>query len=182
MSLSQFYTVHKLGPHESSTVSMVSLEQQNYPQSTHPLTSYPLVEYYTRLGWGLLIRLPTVERECIMARRAKFKEIEFVTLTLSKGDKKKFETWAQAQEMTALGFVQTLATDGYKLSVSHDFDNDCFIVACTGKDTAAHNNGKCFTSRAPTVEEAVFMTAYKHYVVCDAGSWGEPSENGMSWG
>lgn len=130
----------------------------------------------------LSIEIPSIERMLSMARKPKFTEIEFVDLTLTKADAKKFTDWVSKQDKPLILWLSNLITDGYKVSQSADFEHNCVIVAVTGKSTAAFNTDRCFTSRAEEIEEALWMAVYKHYVVCDGASWGEPHNDTLSWG
>lgn len=148
-----------------------------YPLPPYPLRFEFLDSPFVRVFW-----LEPNPEALSMKRRAAFTEIEFVTLVLTKSDEKAFVEWHGAQKIELISHLATMVTDGYKLSFSHDFDHDCFIVACTGTKNASDNVGRCFTSRAGTVQEACWLAVYKHYVVCDGASWGEPSDGIMSWG
>lgn len=108
--------------------------------------------------------------------------VEFVNITVSTADKNKFDAWVGTQTVELAEIMTHIITSGYKLSVSLDQNNDCYICALTGTEDQRWNSKKCMTSRADSIEEAIWLAAYKHLVICDGGDWGESNSRSIAWG
>ena len=107
---------------------------------------------------------------------------EFVNVRLDANSRPIVEQWVVDNEPELGTMIEALVSDGYKLSLNLDTRHDCFICAFTGTDENRENRGLCMTSRASTAMEALWVGLYKHYVVCDGGSWGKPEQSAADWG
>lgn len=118
-----------------------------------------------------------------MAKQKNNYGVEFVVINLNDAQKQDFVVWAEKNLKSIFKHVAELTQDGYKLSFSSDFENDCFIVSMTGSDTAPYNVKNCFSSRSQNLEEATLLAIYKHIVIAQEKSWTEVStKRDMTWG
>lgn len=119
-----------------------------------------------------------------MKKSNRFKSnIEFVTLKLTSQDKTKFDEWAKPNAGKIFKYLGELAEGGYKFSVSPDFNNACVIASLTGTDNSVDNGGLCMTSRAETIDEALLVMCYKHFVMANGGNWLDiAGQNSDNWG
>jgi hypothetical protein len=108
--------------------------------------------------------------------------VEFVNIKVAPDQKSDFLKWAKTAQDDLGTFLINLVGAGYKLSANCDEQNDCFIVAVTGTQASRENRGLCVTSRSDDLIEAILLAMYKHFVICDSGSWGAPEERNDSWG
>lgn len=109
--------------------------------------------------------------------------VQFINIRLGKLEKEAFEVWYKENLKSLFKMVNTLHEEGYKISLSPDFQNNCIIASITGTDNASFNNGLCFTSRAEVVEEAIMLMCYKHIVMAHSESWEEIAESrDDAWG
>jgi hypothetical protein len=108
--------------------------------------------------------------------------VDFVNLKLTEDDRKAFADWAETNSGDTLTYLEQLIGSGYKLSLNEDEENHCFIAAVTGGQDNRDNRNKCLISRAPDLLEVLQMALYKHFVMCNAGDWGETEKQDMSWG
>lgn len=109
--------------------------------------------------------------------------IQFINIRLGKLEKEAFEVWYKENLKNLFKMVNTLHEEGYKISLSPDFQNNCIIASITGTDNASFNNGLCFTSRAEVVEEAIMLMCYKHIVMAHSESWEDIAESrDDAWG
>jgi hypothetical protein len=61
--------------------------------------------------------------------------------------------------------VESMARDGYRISLSYNEQNDAIIASVTCKDDASPNAGCTYTSFAGDWLSALRVAAFKHYVV-----------------
>ena len=116
-----------------------------------------------------------------MAQKTRY-GVEFVNVRLTEDDKPRFKSWA-GENLDDLGtFLSELIGSDYKLSMNLDLRNDCYIVAVTGTTENRVNKSLCMTSRASDLVEAILIALYKHFVLCESGSWGEPTSGVTDWG
>jgi|SRR5664279_1210551 len=107
--------------------------------------------------------------------------VTFVTINLTEADQKKFAGWISGivEEWPTL-FSQLIA-DGYKVGVTWDDNNACFIASLTGKVEGEVNYNKCIVARSSEWHEALQLLHYKHLIVCAAGDWTK-HQSAASWG
>lgn len=111
----------------------------------------------------------------------KFLDFEFVNYKLTKDDKKQFDKWASDNADKLIPLVTQLFEAGYKLSISPDLDNLCYIATITSTKHSAHNKMSAMTSRSDDWTEAVMIGLYKHFVVFDGADWPKDADRD-SWG
>lgn len=106
---------------------------------------------------------------------------QFVNISLSVADQKHFGEWFTDNETTILPTLSEINADGYKFSVSYDFENECFIAALSGNRNTNENNGCTITARSNEWIEAIGLVVYKHVVMCNTGDWQDYAKP-ANWG
>jgi hypothetical protein len=117
-----------------------------------------------------------------MAKQGSRYGVDFVALRVSEEQKVAFQQWASDNEDDLPELLVNFVGDNYKVSLNLDARNDCYIASATGTDDNRINRAKCMTARSKNLMEALFLLLYKHYVMCEAGSWGDPVTSGTDWG
>jgi hypothetical protein len=112
---------------------------------------------------------------------ARLPETDFVNLTLPQSEESNFTGWAKKNEKQWPAMVTTLIEQGYRVSLSPDFENACIIVTLTCRSADSPNNGKAMSTRAEHWIDALLLALYKH-LVFTAGNWGEVQPRRRSWG
>lgn len=129
-----------------------------------------------------LIYMPIPYWSDVMARKSNFKSIEFVRTQLGVNDKKTVDAWLEKNPLDIAEFIDYMIGDQYKVSVSLDDDHSAYIVSLIGKPDNLHNANLCMSSRGPDLYTAFGVTAYKHVVMFDQGSWGAGESSQDNWG
>jgi len=98
------------------------------------------------------------------ASKVSFGDMRFVDLKLNPMEQGVYD----AQPLTPdelLGGLHHLAFEGYKVSVTYDGKNSCFIVSfsCSLQDRT--NSGMVLVTRGRDLIDAVGLGLYKHYTV-----------------
>lgn len=70
-----------------------------------------------------------------------------------------------------------LIEDGYKLTVSYDFDHEAYNVSLTCRADDDPNKGLTLTGRGGSVEAALVSFSYKHVTILEK-VWGEAGTQG----
>jgi hypothetical protein len=114
------------------------------------------------------IRKFFTEQEEIMSNGKKspakpfnYAEVEFVQHKLNAEEKVQFTSWGSGKNFDSDLEVSDFIQHGWKVSVSWDMNNDCYIVAATCKDEKSVNVNKCITSRSDQWFEALLMNVFK---------------------
>lgn len=90
----------------------------------------------------------------------------FVEISLAGHDMAQIE--AEMGSVDALfDALSVMLTEGYRISLSHNVQNDAIIASVTCKDEDSVNAGCTFTSFAKDWVTALKIAAYKHYVVTE---------------
>ena len=97
-------------------------------------------------------------------------QIEFINYKFNQETKAAFEAWYSAKGNTFLQAVYDTLGNSYKLSLSWDSSNDCFIAAMTGREDSL-NPHSCITLRSTDWVKALAALAYVHTVVFDGEIW-----------
>lgn len=115
-----------------------------------------------------------------MAKQRSF-EWNFAAVVINTAEKKKFEAWFHEQSASFFKHVDDMISEGYKLSISPDFENQCIIATWSWTKNAAMNANTSLVSRSEDMTEAILLGVYKHVVLCNGGEWPtEPVRN--NWG
>lgn len=99
---------------------------------------------------------------------------EFVDIPLTEDD---FEQIGKAfpDIETTDEAIADLLSQGYRVSLSYNSNNDAFIASVTCKNEDDENHGKTFNAFAGSWVEALQCALYKHYVKARK-NWGGGSE------
>lgn len=112
-----------------------------------------------------------------------WQQYDFVNITLTESDKAKFAEWQGKQGSKVYDQLDGLIQSGYKLSSSYDEANKCNIVSLTCREIGDVNYGYVLSSRAGNIWDALALTLYKHYEMCDDGDWAvDQRKTSNSWG
>lgn len=110
-----------------------------------------------------------------------WKDFEFVDIKLSDADKAHFKQQYAENAPELFDALVTLVEGGYKLTISGDERNACFISSLTCKHEADDNYGYVLTSRSDDLYECMLLGAFKHIYLCKDGVW--PKEKSANaWG
>lgn len=112
---------------------------------------------------------------------ARYNQKQFATVTLEKADEKKLVEWAEGNSVTGISSLQDLTADGYKISIAWVDSNQSFCCSLIGTEVSKPNRDAILTSWSDDLEEALVMSAYKHFVVCDGGEW-PVNDQSSRWG
>lgn len=117
-------------------------------------------------------------QEFIMPKKAKsgsngngFPMTEFVHYKLNAQEKKDFVAWKSKHADNLETFMVDMMQKGYKMSVSFDDTNDCWIGSATCKDEGSGNHNKCLTSRSDAWYDALLMNVFKTTELCNDMLW-----------
>jgi len=144
------------------------------------------IEWYNLQGVQAVLYLTTLRQgtSVTVARTKKannWGNMTFVDFRLNLSDHAAYEDWYTQNSKKLDGMVDDLLADGYKLSISPDFDNQCTIVTIISKDPKSVNGEACFTTRSELWLDALSLALYKHYIVAEDTVW--PTDKGnRSWG
>lgn len=107
----------------------------------------------------------------------------FVEVPLSDDDKASLAQ-GHFEAEDAFSFLEELANDGYKVSISQDAKNSCYIASATGRHPDDPNNGYTLSGRGPDVLGSLAALAYKHITLCERGAWANHTNGAAtsSWG
>lgn len=96
--------------------------------------------------------------------------VTFVNVYLSDEDKRALSEWEVSQEDLFL-WIERQVDNGYKVSMSRDVNNSCFIVALTGKAACnpPENAGLCLMSRGSSLQHALYSAVFKVERYCVDG-------------
>ena len=107
--------------------------------------------------------------------------MEFVELKLPLDQKSAYTAWLKSNSDKFWQLLTELGESGYKVTLSPDTDNACYIVSLIGTKNSRSNANRCMSSRSDDPFEAYMLAFYKHFVICDGSDWGKTS-NDRSWG
>lgn len=115
--------------------------------------------------------------EHLQSRRGKARQAEgqvawqgFVDVPLTDEDKASLAE-GHFEAADAFSFLEEMVEDGYKVSVSQDAKNSCYVASATGRRPDDPNNGYTLTGRGPDVVGSLASLAYKHITLCERGAW-----------
>jgi hypothetical protein len=164
----------------------------------HYATWYPLlVPLNSRLKDGYLTKTyfatcfnKTYEKrkELLMSKKARsktksssFSDYTFVNIDLPRSEKPNVDVWASKNFEDIPVFLDDLTTTGHKISMSYSDYNDAFTVSVTCNDTESVNYQKILSSKAGSSWDALVLTLYKVYIVCENGAWAVDGDT-SAWG
>lgn len=109
--------------------------------------------------------------EARMANKAYNKDYRFVNRTLTTEELTAFDTWYQSKDRKVDAAMEEAFADQYKIAVSYDEKNNCFIASMTFKSEKGINVNKSLNARSDTWLEALALAVYKHHVIFEQGEW-----------
>lgn len=110
--------------------------------------------------------------------RTPFGNVEFINFKFDRETKEKFEQWYASKGNTVIqGIFETIQAE-YKLSVSYDSQNECFIASMTGKEDSLNPN-KCIVIRSSEWMRALAGVAFVNIVLFDGEIWEASGETDM---
>lgn len=98
--------------------------------------------------------------------------VEFCDIPLSKEDKEALVEW-WPEDFDLLLWIEAQNENGYKVSFSYDFYNDCSNVSliATRACTIEANAGLCMVSRGSSMLNAIKACLYRLAKYCADGVW-----------
>ena len=106
----------------------------------------------------------------------------YVNIPISEADKETIQS-KDCDPVRVLDWIERLAVDGYKVSLSYDANSDCFIVSVTSTRASNGDYNRCVTSRSNEVGRAWLTALYKFEVLLMGGAIPAPldSPKGSVW-
>lgn len=101
----------------------------------------------------------------------------FSNVQLAKADKAAIKKMAWGA-VECMGYLQSMVDDLYKVTITFDWDNQCYTVSATGKGDA--NTGLTMTQRHSDLFVAIAAHAHSHLEKTQA-VWPEPHEIEVHW-
>lgn len=88
----------------------------------------------------------------------------FINPNITEDVKRRVAAWAGA-ETEVWGYVEDIVGKGYKLGISFDGKNDCYIASVTDRTGNERFDQACFTVRGATCWDALVRALGLHYAV-----------------
>lgn len=96
--------------------------------------------------------------------------IGFVDIPLNDTDKEYLKGMSREAD-DLLGILEALVQEGYKLSISPDFEHNSVIASATGRIPGSPNEGRSLSARGPDLAGAINALWYKHGILGESGNW-----------
>jgi hypothetical protein len=161
--------------------SLQRVIREQYPHKKHP-HEYKKGSFYVsdcaNLPRGMVVVEFASEGWNIMPRNNDF---QFANIKLNRSDEKEFRGWSETQDFDTMGLLTNLGGDGYKVSLAWIDKQNAWCVTLVATDGAKHNKNRGLSSWSDDLEEAIWISGYKHYRMCDGGSWPDEGSN-QNWG
>ena len=113
-----------------------------------------------------------------------FGDFKFVNVRLDKADQEWMGAANLADEFPLTGVI-SLATEGYKFSLSEDAANHSYVASLTDRRAGSPTEKHILTGRGSTPIDAWFSLCYKHLVKCQE-DWGpfatDSGGDNQQWG
>lgn len=90
----------------------------------------------------------------------------FVDIKLTAEQRDEFKEWP-GRGGDIVRQLQALADDGYRFGVSWSGEHQTYTVSMTGRSDGNPNSGLCMTSFAGSLETALWLAVYKHFLVAE---------------
>lgn len=117
----------------------------------------------------------------IMASKQKLGEWNGIArIPFNVPERKKFDKWLQGEPDVFFELGEIIAQD-YKLSLSHEDRSGAVMASLSCYNPKEANYKYTLVSRAPTVQDAIAVTVFKHLVLAE-GKWQEPDAEADLWG
>jgi len=109
----------------------------------------------------------------------------FINIRLDDEQAASFRAWYADSSVNVEAALDEMLGLGCKITFAFDGEHDCYICSVTGGLVGANRAHRyTSTSRASTYHEALGLTVWKHYVLCegDYGNYSPKSQTFMKWG
>lgn len=108
----------------------------------------------------------------------------FINIRLGEEQKQTFVAWFESSVEAIPSYVDDILGEGGKLSLSFDLPNSAYIVTLVGSLVSNSNERYASTSRAGSLTEALGLTVWKHFLLCDGdyGNYRPQNSTFMKWG
>lgn len=108
----------------------------------------------------------------------------FINVRLDDEQKSSFHAWYEDNSSTVSGYVDDVLSEGMKVSLAYDRENQCYIATFTGALVGGSNERYVATSRAGTLNECLGLAVWKHFYLADGdyGAFKPKTSTMMSWG
>lgn len=116
-----------------------------------------------------------------MSKKKERPQVIFVNVRVERAEKDKVAKWASRKGFDYLAELEHLVQAGYKIGVSWDNRNDCFIVSITCWEEGTENYAHCFSTRHGNIKRAIELMLFKVNVLLEESPWGEVSQ-ADDWG
>lgn len=93
-------------------------------------------------------------------KKKPMREIEFINIHLTDADEAPLKKQRDLHAKMVIDPLDGILMAGYKVSMSVDYENECYIVSTTGGERTV-NADKCVSSRSDDLYEAVAIAFYK---------------------
>jgi len=90
----------------------------------------------------------------------------YLRVNLTEGQEKDFDVWFPTQSIQ-VGDVGILCNNGFKFSLAWDDFHNGVSASLFANDAKLAWAGWVLTAWADSVEEAVALLFYKHYIICE---------------
>jgi hypothetical protein len=118
--------------------------------------------------WGDL-EMPKKSKAKIVT--PKFGETWFAASNLTTDELNQYDSWVKTSYDDFDLLFNSATSEGYKLSVSYDFENDTCVASATCRDTQSENYGGVMTSRSTVAADALFMLLWKINILYAETAW-----------
>lgn len=167
--------------HSPERIAVSSFEELRHVTELH--YEYDRIFYKLR-PYTNLLSLYNIPWSIVMPNRGMQRypsDWKFVSIALSSADERNFTEWYARERDNFVAMLEDLMASTYKLSLSYDFDNTCFIATISGTKSSSVNSNSSISARSDEFLEAVCLVLYKHYVMCEGGDWSEHARP-SNWG
>jgi hypothetical protein len=106
----------------------------------------------------------------------------FATIRLVETDRVPLQEYLKENDNDPENVLQELLSAGLKVSVSYVDDQSAFVVTISGSERSKRNQNWSLSSWSDDMWEAVAMSGYKHFVLCDGKDWADLDKGKSSWG
>lgn len=97
----------------------------------------------------------------------------FVDIDLTERDRSELEVWTVPGQVDLEAFLVQIVQDGYKFSLSGDFEHSSIVATLTGKAATCENKGFALSGRGPDAHGAMVVLWYKHTILANWGPWAD---------
>lgn len=108
----------------------------------------------------------------------------FINIKLDDEQKSSFYSWFENSAQAVSQLLDDALCEGVKHGMAYDGKNQCYICTFTGALVLNSTERYVATSRAGTMLEAIALSVWKHFVLCDGDYGNYKPGNGsfLSWG